>query len=393
MNERSRRFIRHEFKEYYTKANLILPENIQEREFAFVPIDQYYPEKQRMHRHMGFNTEGKLREYILSNVPAHAYYSTASYKYPQENNMDRKEWIGADLIFDIDADHIIPESDLQLYSHEELLELSKQEVLKLIDVLKVQFGFATRDMKIVFSGSRGYHAHVTSTTIQKMRSKERREICDYITARGVDADSFIREAEGDKQQRSRQIITTGWGLHIHNEMIRFLTEIANMEDEKQAIKTIRNISGATKLTAQKILRLAKDQTVMPRIKNHELPTPLDKRIKENLLTIATILATTKHACTIDEPVTTDIKRLIRIPGSLHGKTGLIAMPISMEQLDAFTPLTDAIGFSNAPIKIVATNECYAALNGNTFKLRKGEVATTPKYCALYLICRNATEAI
>src|SRR5437867_13315839 len=44
----------------------------------------------------------------------------------------------------------------------------------------------------------------------------------------------------------------------------------------------------------------------------------------------------------DEPVTSDIKRLIRMPSSLHGKTGLQVVPMSRDELDEFRPLRDAV---------------------------------------------------
>src|SRR5439155_27170186 len=37
----------------------------------------------------------------------------------------------------------------------------------------------------------------------------------------------------------------------------------------------------------------------------------------------------------DEPVTSDIKRLIRMPSSLHGKTGLQVIPMSRDAIDGF----------------------------------------------------------
>jgi len=166
-----------------------------------------------------------------------------------------------------------------------------------------------------------------------------------------------------------------------------------MEDEKKALKIIQDISTATKLTAQKIQRFAKDEYVMSRVRNAEMPTPLDKKLNENLLKIATILATTKHACIIDEQVTVDTKRLIRTPYSLHGKTGLIAMPITIEELEGFAPLTDAITFRNEETKIIATKECFGTLKGEKIKLKKDGISTVHEYHAVYFMCRNQAELI
>ncbi|SVD73115.1 uncharacterized protein METZ01_LOCUS425969, partial [marine metagenome] len=41
----------------------------------------------------------------------------------------------------------------------------------------------------------------------------------------------------------------------------------------------------------------------------------------------------------DEPVTGDIHRLIRLPGSLHGGTGLVVKILNVDELEKFDPYT------------------------------------------------------
>ncbi len=47
---------------------------------------------------------------------------------------------------------------------------------------------------------------------------------------------------------------------------------------------------------------------------------------------------------IDTVVTTDIHRLIRVAGTLNGKTGLKAMKIEIEKLPEFNPFKQAVAF-------------------------------------------------
>jgi len=58
-----------------------------------------------MLRHKSFKTPDAFRNFFVSLIPADVYYSCAYYENP-EADMSRKGWLGADLIFDIDADHI-----------------------------------------------------------------------------------------------------------------------------------------------------------------------------------------------------------------------------------------------------------------------------------------------
>ena len=72
--------------------------------------------------------------------------------------MDEKGWLGADLVFDLDADHLEGAHDM---TFEEMLAEVKVEFKKLLDsYLLGDFGFDEKDILIVFSGGRGYHAHV-----------------------------------------------------------------------------------------------------------------------------------------------------------------------------------------------------------------------------------------
>ena len=53
---------------------------------------------------------------------------------------------------------------------------------------------------------------------------------------------------------------------------------------------------------------------------------------------------------VDEPVTADIKRLIRVPGSLHGGSGMLVKKLALSELEMFDPLNDAVIFGNRPVK-------------------------------------------
>jgi DNA primase catalytic subunit len=60
---------------------------------------------------------------------------------------------------------------------------------------------------------------------------------------------------------------------------------------------------------------------------------------------------TNFRTNIDGVVTMDTSRLIRVPYSLHGKTGLIKKKIEYEKIDDFNPLMDAVRDDEYKIKI------------------------------------------
>ena len=94
----------------------------------------------------------------------------------------------------------------------------------------------------------------------------------------------------------------------------------------------------------------------------------------------------------DEPVTCDIKRLIRLPFSLHGKTGLKVVKIGIDELKTFDPLNDAIAFDDDPVKIHLNTSFTIKMNQQHFNLEPGEVEV-PLYLAVFLIARRTASII
>ncbi len=94
----------------------------------------------------------------------------------------------------------------------------------------------------------------------------------------------------------------------------------------------------------------------------------------------------------DEPVTSDIKRLIRLPSSLHGKTGFEVVPMTRSKLDEFDPFMDAVpkAFGTASVKIRLEKEAEVRLRGERFSL-SGGVNEVPEFAAVYLICRRLAK--
>ena len=90
----------------------------------------------------------------------------------------------------------------------------------------------------------------------------------------------------------------------------------------------------------------------------------------------------------DEPVTSDTKRLIRLPGSLHGKTGLKVVVLQRDELEAFDPLTDAVAFGDEMVRIMPKKPMSVTLRGATFDLRPGEPVSVPEPVAVMAVARG-----
>ncbi|MCK4454841.1 MAG: DNA primase catalytic subunit PriS, partial [Thermoplasmata archaeon] len=118
-------FLIRKFREYYKSTELYLPNEFTHREFGFMFFKGDY-----VQRHLGFKTRNEVKRFLLDRAPSHVYYSSAYYERPGAPTMDEKGWLGTDLIFDLDADHIPRVKGL---SFERQLHEIKLELMSLVD--------------------------------------------------------------------------------------------------------------------------------------------------------------------------------------------------------------------------------------------------------------------
>src|SRR5438309_1571909 len=191
-NEATTHFLRDQFHRYYDTMKPTLPDRFGRREFGFM-----FWTPGIVQRHLGFSKEEELKAFLASRVPTHAYYSSAYYDNPNAPTMEEKGWLGADLIFDLDADHLPNAAKM---SYPEMLEAIRLKIIHLYDdFLRSDFGFEEKAMRLVFSGGRGYHIHVFDERVWSLGSHERREIVDYVTGKGLEVGSVFRESAFDRK--------------------------------------------------------------------------------------------------------------------------------------------------------------------------------------------------
>ncbi|MBO8182065.1 MAG: DNA primase catalytic subunit PriS [Archaeoglobus sp.] len=367
MDDFTKAYLSKKFKEYYEKADLIPPPNFERREWAFVPFEKL-PDF-FMQRHISFGSLEELKAHILSSPPVHIFYSSACYTNPEEP-MEKKGWLYADLIFDIDADHL----PLKDKSMENALKVAKKEIIKLSETLQKDFGIAEKDMKIVFSGGRGYHIHVYDRDFQLLGSPERREIVDYL--------SINSPAEG----RSLQI------ARIRRCVLAFFKN----KDKKGELAEFLKKNGIRADKTKKALEiLARDKELGKRFIRGEYDLKRISRGKKFQEMVSKLFETcaSKHSIHIDAPVTADIKRLIRFPGSIHGKSGLKTMEVELNSIDDFDPFEDAIAFGDEKVKltILPESDINVRMGGENFRFKAGEKVEAPEFVAIHLLCRGVAR--
>jgi DNA primase small subunit len=377
MNAATLAFIKQRFSTYYRTSTRRIPPALDQREWGFIFFEP--STEVHMRRHMAFSSRQELTDYIRSMVPAHAYYSTAYYAYPAAATMNDKGWAGADLIFDLDADHIV-----RGVPYDVMLERVKEETLKLTDMLSRELGFSEKNMELAFSGGRGYHIHIRDLAIREWGSQERRELVDYVCGIGLDPATMLRSPPPAK----------GWPARYREVLAEEIAAIGLM-DRREALAELTAIKGIGKTSAADFLDHIPALAAELRDPGSEITlTTQRKRVLEVVIAGREEPIRERvraRAALTDEPVTTDIKRLIRMPSSLHGGSGLRVTPLSVSELEDFDPLVDAVVFGEEPVKIEIDRDHMAvSILGNRYELHRG-VNAVPEALAVFLCCRNFAE--
>ena len=373
MNPATTEFVRQRFTEYYRKAMLVSPTSLEQREWGFVLFNPGAAEM-RMRRHIAFSGRAELFDYIKNLVPSHCYYSSAYYEKPDAPTMTEKGWCGADLIFDLDADHIVKGP------YDQMLSRVKTETEKLLAMLTGELGVDPKQIELVFSGGRGYHIHIKDLAFRGWGSAERRELVDYICGIGLDPAILL----------SGPVSSSGWPARFREALIEYLTWLGSLSEE-DAMKYLTSLEGVGKDSAAGFLKKHKEMIA-------SLRGPVDPTILKDRVIKAVVHETegefrkrlNERAALADEPVTTDIKRLIRMPTSLHGGSGMRVQPLEVRDLHEFDPLVDAVVFSTREVKVDSRFPLAMPMLGSTYQIQKG-ISTVPEAVAVFLCCRGIAE--
>ena len=182
----------------------------------------------------------------------------------------------------------------------------------------------------------------------------------------------------------------GWQNRYRAALTGYLLWIGTLP-EQEAMAHLTSMEGIGKDSA--ITFLKNREEIIAEIEHH----PSGMILKNRVLSVVSAQQDGEfkkrllsHAALADEPVTTDTKRLIRLPTSLHGGSGMRVEPLELRDLHTFDPLTDAVVFGTRDVRV----DCHLSLKmpmlGSTYELQKG-IITVPEAVAVFLCCRGMAE--
>ncbi|MDH7563402.1 MAG: DNA primase small subunit PriS [Candidatus Bathyarchaeota archaeon] len=398
------------FREYYAK-DFSLGEDfpsIEKREFGFASFGGW------MLRHKSFKTAEELEFFLQDSVPYGAYFSCAYYEDP-EADMNKKGWLGADLIFDVDADHIPtscnkihdewvcgscgfagrgiePEKcpscssekiEVNSWPCEVCIETAKVEIIKLVDFLVDDFGFSEKEIRLFFSGHRGYHVYVQTKSVEPLDAIARKEITDYICGRGLRFSSFGLDGKvlATKKGAFKVLADLGWRRRI----VRGIKDaILNADEQKLASFGFSNADTRAILENKEKILIELEKSDKAGLIKGIGPERWEKIVN---------LSVSLQSAKIDTVVTTDVHRLIRLDNSLHGKTGFKKVEIPMSAIEDFDPFKSAVAFTKGEVTVLVSSAPAFKLDDETFGPYKNQKIELPTAAAVLLVCKGRAEVI
>lgn len=360
MKEETKAFLRSAYREYYFRSSdrIEFPEDVESREFGYIPFGG------GMVRHLSFRSRGEASAEILKQSPSSVYCSNARYESPARP-IEEKGWLGAELIFDIDATDIptpckrghdiwycdrchasgrLPKparcpkcggGTVEFHGTcETCLGAAKEHALRVAAFLEEDFAVPREAIRLYFSGNRGYHLHVFDMRFDLLDQIGRGEVADYV--------------RGDSLPPSQTIAAA----------LRHRPAGAPAEGE----------GWTRKITAY----------VAEKWPGYE--GTLRKLVSE---------AVTSQRALVDSSVTTDVHRVFRLAGSLHGDTGLCKMRI--DSADSFDPQSDPVVLSSKPAKVSVGFYPRFKLRGKEFGPFKSETTELPTFAAVQILTRDLGE--
>ncbi|MCP4760374.1 MAG: hypothetical protein GY870_01250 [archaeon] len=401
----------------YLELTKVFPDihDLKNREFAFFAFDKNY-----MMRHKGYHNKPSLIGDLKRINPKHAYLSAAIYNDPANKKMDDKEWLGCDFVVDIDSDHMeLPcshEHDYhfcnncsyynkgkspekcpecgenkftkQLWLCDDCLNVSKEEVFKLVNFFENDFGFEQNDIDLKFSGHRGYHLTLSDDKIRKLSSDDRRHIVDYLSGIGFNPYGILKLDSSTHSFMGTNIDDIGWRGKIANQFLKILDfpDYESFDSEFHRFNLDKSI-------IDRIFNEGNKKYLRNQLKNRKLNWTIQDMGSIRWKKFIQFLIDTIK-CEVDVPVSIDIHRLIRLEGSIHGKTGFLVRNIKFNDLKDFDAFYDPIIFSFSEEKLIPvrinTEHCPPIrIKDNIYgPYIKDEKIKLPEAVAIFLASKN-----
>jgi len=271
------------------------------REFGFVSLNG------KFFRNHSFEEPKELQDFMIASCPTDAYIGAVYDEPPtRETPIHKLEWKGHELVFDIDLNDY---DAVRKYVCDctgagqvcgRCWQLINVSIIMIDETLRLDFGM--NEIVWLFSGRRGVHAWVRDKIGFNLDRDQRQSIIDYLSVvRGDDETARVQDRTNLKYDFRKRIEKTVFEYYLKNVRRKDLLELG--------------ISGSA---ASSIIKQLKHQE--GRV-DRNLARDFNYRLGK-VNKYDEVLR--RWAPRIDHKVSIDLRRLLRMPTSIHGKTGCVA---------------------------------------------------------------------
>ncbi|VVB99209.1 DNA primase small subunit PriS [uncultured archaeon] len=376
-------------------------------------------------RHLSFRDNAALNHFLREKAPFYISYSNALYEFPGARPMEAKKMAGADLVYEFDADDIktaCKESHdswkctsqkcgregkgrvlacdacgsgtkVEEWVCPECIAETRRQTLKLISFLRDDFGFS-EGIAVNFSGSKGFHIHVRSESVRGLSKGARLELLDYLTATGLDLNSLGFRYDKDPKKRSfvcpRRSLAKGWAKRIFRTIE---SAFESGDASKLAVMGGTRQGAAEKLLAEKEKILGHMDFPQGGVLLATKGVDANKFWAAFLASAVDDAKLAKegfegNALGVDRQTSVDINKIVRVPGTLHGSTGLCAKEVPLEKIHSFEALDECVVLPESDVLVSNARAPRFYLGKKWFGPFSGEDVSLPLYAAFFLLARG-----
>ncbi|MFX0014140.1 MAG: DNA primase catalytic subunit PriS [Promethearchaeota archaeon] len=284
------------------------------REFGFATLGG------KFFRNISFENPQALIDFLVDRTPFHAYIGAVYNESPtRETPIHTLEWFGHELVFDIDLNEydVVRQFICECQGADQVCIRCWQLVNLAVDIIDetLRLDFGMKEIKWVFSGRRGVHGWVNDNLGFLLNQEQRMSIIDYLSV-------IHGEAETARIQ-DREKLKYDFRNRIEHTVFKYFLKNVRRKD-------LINLGlGSTSAT-----------NIMKQLEHQE--GNMDDNLLRNInLRIAKINKydeiLRRWVPRIDHKVTIDLRRLLRLPYSIHGKTGKVARILPPSDIFSFNP--------------------------------------------------------
>ncbi len=283
--------------------------SIIKREFGFDHMGRGPNDRYRVFRSMDL-----LRKFLRYRAPFAAYSSVAFYNKPRR----REGWIKSELVFDVDAKDIPIRECGCAGVCEICLEQAREIVCNIMDTLKGDLGL--KNIHVIYSG-RGYHLRVFDEEVMGLDSDVRGQIVQYIIGAEVPRNEYAQD---------------GITYKLEHFTIPFGYPKVFTERTKYAILHLKDHMLIDDINPKLLKDAIKNQEILHEDKWGMFKGKIGPQRYQRLIKSIAYL----NMGLVDAKVSIDLKRILRLPSSLHSMVSMKCMEV--KNIEKFNPLRDAV---------------------------------------------------